>query len=113
MSTISTHVLDTARGCPGGGLKVLLKKQAGPEFVDLASGTTNADGRVPGLVPEGESLDPGVYRMVFETAAYFKTLGVDGFYPYVEVTFTIAQSGDHFHVPLLLSPFGYSTYRGS
>lgn len=103
MSTISTHVLDTAAGRPAAGVPIRLETAAGDL---LGSGVTDADGRVRGLV---DALGPGTYRMVFDTAAY----DPDGFYPEVAVLFTVRATDEHYHVPLLLSPYGYSTYRGS
>lgn len=113
MSPITTHVLDTARGCPAAGLPITLSQQAGDGWADKASGVTNADGRLSDpLLPEG-GLEAATYRMRFDTGAYFAASGTAGFYPYVEVVFTITAPAEHYHVPLLLSPFGYSTYRGS
>ena len=110
--SISTHVLDTSTGKPARDLAILLerKRDAGWEKVGAAS--TNADGRAPELVPGGAKIAPGVYRLTFETGAYFKAGGVQGFYPSVTVLFELRDDSHH-HVPLLLSPFGYSTYRGS
>lgn len=109
MTTISTHVLDTARGIPAEGLRITLFRENGER---IASGLTNQDGRIPGLVPEGVNLNAGTYRMHFDTGAYFEQQKTPGFYPFVEVTFELRKDG-HYHVPLLLSPWGYSTYRGS
>jgi 5-hydroxyisourate hydrolase len=111
MSTISTHVLDTARGIPAEGMTVRLERREGDGWLTLFEGVTNADGRVTDLAPNGIAL--GVHRMTFETGAYHEGLGLDGFYPEVRVCFVIAAADEHFHVPLLISPFGYSTYRGS
>ena len=102
-ATLSTHVLDTAKGMPASGIPVRLETLDG---VQLAGGHTDHDGRLRDWAPP---LALGVYRLVFDTAAY---LGGTGFYPEVVVTFRIAD-GTHHHVPLLISPFGYSTYRGS
>ena len=117
MSTLSTHVLDTARGRPAAGVPITLdfhRPTSGlSPWQELASGVTNEDGRVKDLLPPGSRLEPGLYRMTFNTSAYFKAQGVRGFYPYVEVVFELTAPGEHYHVPLLLSPFGYSTYRGS
>lgn len=112
MSTISTHVLDTARGVPAEGMPIKLERQTADGWQVLSEQVTNHDGRVGALVPEGR-IDLGVHRMTFGTAAYHATLGVKGFYPHVEVLFEILASDEHYHVPLLISPFGYSTYRGS
>ena len=79
----------------------------------LAAGDTNDDGRVAGLLPDGEVLPAGTYRMHFATSAYFEALGQDVFYPWADVVFNLGAGGDHYHIPLLLSPYGYSTYRGS
>ena len=109
MSTISTHVLDTARGVPAEGLRITLYRVSGEQ---LATGVTNGDGRVPGFIPDGVKLGAGTYRMHFDTGAYFVKHETQGFYPIVEVTFELVADG-HYHVPLLLSPWGFSTYRGS
>jgi 5-hydroxyisourate hydrolase len=113
MSTLSTHVLDTSIGRPAAGLALRLERQApGGDFAELSRAETNDDGRAPTLVPSGAALAAGIYRLTFDTQGYFQAQGVRGFYPYVQVVFELAGEG-HYHVPLLLSPFGYSTYRGS
>ncbi|WP_236794076.1 hydroxyisourate hydrolase [Amycolatopsis sp. GM8] len=104
MSLVTTHVLDTAAGRPAAGLPVRLES----EGKLVAEGRTDDDGRIRDLGPE--TLEPGVYRLVFDTAAY---LGPDGFFPEIAVTFRITDGAAHHHVPILLSPFAYSTYRGS
>jgi 5-hydroxyisourate hydrolase len=103
LSSLSTHVLDTARGRPAAGIPVQLLDASGARLDD---GITDADGRIGEL---GGDLTPGAYTVRFEVAAYQP----DGFYPEVAVTFTVAEGESHYHVPLLLSPYGYSTYRGS
>jgi 5-hydroxyisourate hydrolase len=103
VSTLSTHVLDTARGRPAPGVPVQLLDASG---TGLAEGTTDGDGRVGSL---GGDLAPGTYTLRFAVAAHQP----DGFFPEVAVTFSVTADQDHYHVPLLLSPFGYSTYRGS
>lgn len=132
MSTLSTHVLDTASGRPAAGLNVMLEKQADaedwknycqarlkgeaaekPEWQTLAKGVTNDDGRAPGFLPEGTQLEPGIYRMDFDTASYFAKENLTGFYPLCQIIFEIQATDEHYHIPLLLSPYGYSTYRGS
>lgn len=114
MSGITTHVLDTARGRPASGVPVALEiRTAEQGWRLLGRGATDADGRLRTLLPAGQPLEPGVYRLGFDTAAYFESLGVASFYPEVSVHFTIEDAAQHYHVPLLLSPFGYSTYRGS
>ena len=112
MSSISTHILDTHRGCPANNVRIELRKILDEEAIIISEGRTNADGRLPGLSPEG-GLEPGIYQMFFATKEYHQSLDIKGFYPHVEVTFEIAGSGQHYHVPLLISPFGFSTYRGS
>lgn len=107
MSTISTHVLDTSSGCPAEGIKVTLER--GAEI--LATGLTNADGRVPGFPGVGV-LSEGAYRLRFLVAEYFARDRRETFYPEITVNFRVGTE-EHYHVPLLLSPFGYSTYRGS
>ncbi|HKV63656.1 MAG TPA: hydroxyisourate hydrolase [Candidatus Acidoferrum sp.] len=114
MSKISTHVLDTTKGKPAGGVPVWLERQdASGEWSSLGSAHTDPDGRCGQLLPHGAALAEGVYRLTFDTASYFKTCGVDGLYPAVEVLFRVRKGETHFHIPLLLSPNGYTTYRGS
>ena len=111
---ISTHVLDTASGRPAAGIGVVLERQgAAGEFVAVARARTDPDGRVREFVPGAGDLVAGTYRLTFETGAYFETIDVEGFYPRVSVLFTVRDPTQHHHVPLLLSQYGYSTYRGS
>ncbi len=112
MSPLTTHVLDTARGTPAVGVPVVLEQADGDGWRELARGVTNADGRLPGLLPEG-GLVATTYRITFDTDAYFGGQGVQGFYPYARIVFRVTDPASHHHVPLLLSPFSYSTYRGS
>ncbi|HPF91456.1 MAG TPA: hydroxyisourate hydrolase [Flavobacteriales bacterium] len=113
MSTISTHILDTARGMPARGVRVTLQRStAEHRWEDLAMGSTNADGRIPDFVPKDVTLTEGIYRMRFDVSAYFSEHKTRSFYPYIEVVFELGNDG-HYHVPLLLSPWGFSTYRGS
>ena len=111
MSTVSSHVLDTARGAPAAGVPVRLDSVSGAEPGEIGSASTDADGRVSEIGPE--QLPPGTYRLVFGTAAYFARQRTAGFFPEVAIAFTVDGEGQHYHVPLLLSPFGYATYRGS
>ena len=104
--TVTTHVLDTARGRPAAGIAVLLERVAGDGWEHVGRGTTDADGRARELGASGA----GRYRLIFDTGAY---LGDTAFYPQVTVEFRVGEGDDHYHVPLLLNPFGYSTYRGS
>jgi 5-hydroxyisourate hydrolase len=111
VSTVTTHVLDTARGCPAVGVAVRLERVVAGRSEPVASAATDADGRVRSL--DVGDLEAGMYRLVFGTAAYFSGIGAETFYPQVAVEFSLADSGQHYHVPLLLSPYGYTTYRGS
>lgn len=113
MSPITTHVLDTSSGRPAEGVAVTLELKAGPSWNMLGQGSTDADGRLASLLPDSHALAPGVYRIAFDTEAYFAGLGTKSFYPEAAVVFRVDGTGGHYHVPLLLSPFGYSTYRGS
>lgn len=106
MSQVTTHVLDTALGRPAAGVAVVLESDAGV----IAHGTTDADGRVGDLGPD--RLDPGTHRLRFDTGGYARATGTSGFFPEVVIAFVV-EGDAHHHVPLLLSPFGYSTYRGS
>jgi 5-hydroxyisourate hydrolase len=128
MSAVTTHVLDTARGVPAAGVQVWLEQVSGTGRREIARTRTGYDGRAAGLGPQ--RLPPGTYRLVFDTAEYLTTVGAgsegagkDGgqkprgaFFPEVAITFTVDTAdgeAPHYHVPLLLSPFGYATYRGS
>ncbi len=113
MSQITTHILDISLGLPARGVATKLEQHVDDEWRELASGITNEDGRVANLLATGEPLHAGVYRMHFDTGSYFAAQELDAFYPWVDIVFNIASGGEHYHVPLLLSPFGYSTYRGS
>ncbi len=108
MSTISTHILDSARGRPASGVDVRLESADGTE---LAAGRTDADGRIADFGPS--DLTGGTYRLVFNTGGYFAVTGQPVFYPEVVIAFAIGDPFAHYHVPLLLAPFAYSTYRGS
>ena len=108
---ITTHVLDTSVGGPAAGVRVFLEMRRGDAWESVGEGTTDDDGRVRDLLPNGAG--PAIYRIRFDTAAYFEARGVKGFYPEVAIQFEVTDAGEHHHVPLLLSPFGYSTYRGS
>lgn len=117
MGRLSTHVLDTTTGRPGAGLRVTLYRRDGAGWVELKSVVTNADGRTDAPLLEGESLKAGEYRLVFEVAAYFRARGValpdPAFLDRVPLEFGIADPAAHYHVPLLCTPWSYSTYRGS
>jgi 5-hydroxyisourate hydrolase len=114
MSAITTHVLDISRGCPATGVQISLEVEgAGGSWKQIGKGVTDADGRAKDLLPSGSFLESGIYRLVFDTESYFVAQNVQGFYREVSVVFTIRDAAQNYHVPLLLSPFGYSTYRGS
>ena len=113
MGTLSTHVLDTSLGKPAAGITVVLESvdPTGSGAEALGDGITDGDGRVGSIGPE--RLAAGDYRLRFASGGYFAARGVEAFYPEVVVVFTIADVDQHYHVPVLLNPFGYSTYRGS
>jgi 5-hydroxyisourate hydrolase len=116
VSAISTHVLDIAAGCPAAGMSVRLEHLAPAGAKEIASATTDSGGRITSLGPE--LIEPGTYRLVFDTGGYLgeqsrRSTDDPAFFPEVIVTFAVADGREHYHVPLLMSPFGYSTYRGS
>ena len=114
MSGISTHVLDTARGRPATGVPVVLEMlEADGTSTPIGVGATDSDGRIRQLLPEGFRLKPGTHRLTFDVQSYFAAGNQDCFYPRVIVVFIVRDIVEHYHVPLLLSSFGYSTYRGS
>jgi len=114
MATISTHILDTARGAPAGGVGVALAAQNTDEsWTELSNAWTDDDGRVKPFFLVSAQLEPGVYRLVFDTESYFTSLAIDSFFPQVTIVFKVEDTTSHYHVPLLISPYGYSTYRGS
>ena len=113
-SPITTHVLDTSRGRPAEGVPAVLEiRDASGAWRPLAHGTTDDDGRISDLLPADHTLAAGIYRLTLDVATYFQAHGKETFYPGIAITFEIRAPGEHYHVPLLLSPFGYSTYRGS
>lgn len=112
-SQITTHVLDTARGRPAAGIAVRLEHWASHVWIVVGDGVTSSDGRQRNLVPDGQSVDAGRYRLTFDAGGYFRATGVPGFYPEILIVFEVTDPSQHYHVPLLLSPYGYSTYRGS
>jgi 5-hydroxyisourate hydrolase len=113
VSPITTHVLDTAGGRPAEGVGVVLEREAaGGTWERLGAGATDADGRLGDLLPAGTA-PPGTYRITFDTGAYFAKHDLPAFYPQVSVLFAVEPGAGHHHVPLLLSPYGFTTYRGS
>ncbi|HKS27460.1 MAG TPA: hydroxyisourate hydrolase [Pyrinomonadaceae bacterium] len=114
MSAITTHVLDVSKGVPARGVPIALELERDDGgWRLLGKGTTDSDGRLRDLLPEDSPLVIGTYRLTFDTETYFRAQNVEGFYPFVQVVFSILDMDAHYHVPLLLSPYGYSTYRGS
>jgi 5-hydroxyisourate hydrolase len=112
MSGISTHILDTSRGKPAAGVAVMLEHHQAGGWQRYAVATTDSDGRVNPLLPATEVL-PGRYRLTFATGSYFGLKGEHTLYPEITITFDVAEGGGNYHLPLLLNPFGYTTYRGS
>ena len=114
--TLSTHVLDATTGRPAAGVRVLLERWSADAWAPVGSGLTGPDGRLDGRgggwLPAGEPAR-GVYRITFSSGSYFADRGTASFYPEITVAFEVSSPGEHYHVPLLLSPFAYSTYRGS
>jgi len=113
MSAITTHVLDLSRGRPASGVAVQLDLRDAQGWRRLAEGATGPDGRLVTLLPAGSPLAQGTYRLRFDTGAYFAAQGDEAFFPEASIVFEVREPAAHYHVPLLLSPFGYSTYRGS
>jgi len=112
MNSVSTHVLDMQRGKPAAGVAVVMERMLTAGSAIVARGTTDADGRIKALVPDGE-LSEGTYRITFDTGGYFTAQAIEGFYPEASIVFVVRDASSHYHIPLLLAPYGYSTYRGS
>jgi 5-hydroxyisourate hydrolase len=113
MNRISTHILNVSLGKPAEGVPVHLETREAPgHWRPLHSARSDHDGRCAQMLPT-DDLPPGIYRLVFDTATYFEELGVHALYPVVEVTFQVREGESHFHIPLLLSANGYTTYRGT
>ena len=114
MSRITTHILDVASGKPAAGVPVVLEyKTQTSGWQPVGQGVTNSDGRIVTLLSPDEALIPGHYRLLFDTSSYYPTGGVECFFPQVTISFVVNDAEQHYHVPLLLSPYGYTTYRGS
>ena len=114
MGAITTHVLDTSIGQPAASIAVALERRdGGGQWKPVGRGETNADGRLRTLMPDNAALEPGHYRLVFETGKYFAAQKIATLYPSVVIVFEAAAGERHYHVPLLIGPFGYTTYRGS
>ncbi len=112
MSPITTHILDTSKGKPAAGIKIILFRNKNEQWETIANGVTNDDGRIANLLEKNSIAEPGIYKLKFETKDYFDKQAIDSFYPFIEIIFEI-KDNEHYHVPLLLNPYGYSTYRGS
>lgn len=110
---ITTHILDVSIGKPAAGVRVSLARVEDTERTIVGSGVTDADGRLKNLVPEAPGPNAGVFELIFETGAYFRGRQIEPFHPRVVVTIEITDASQHYHVPVLVSPFGYTTYRGS
>lgn len=114
MSGLSTHILDTSRGVAAAGVRVVLERESsGGIWTILADTRTDTDGRIKNLIAPGNPLVAGAYRLRFATGDYWANQGLAAFHPHIEVVFTITDANTHHHVPLLVSPFGYTTYRGT
>ena len=112
MSQITSHILDTTKGKPAQGVTILLFQQQNNDWKEIGRSTTNSDGRVADLLDKNVTVQGGIYKLKFETKSYYDQQSIKTFYPFVEIIFEITGA-EHYHVPLLLNPFGYSTYRGS
>ncbi len=112
MSQITIHILDTAKGAPASGISTILYQQRNEEWKEIALGTTNIEGRIANLLDDDVVLEKGTYKIKFETEEYFSRQTIQTFYPFVEIVFNITTN-EHYHIPLLLNAFGYSTYRGT
>jgi 5-hydroxyisourate hydrolase len=113
MTQITTHILDTSRGKPAEGVLITLMQQQGDDWFLLGSGATDEDGRVADFTGSVDLLQGVIYKLTFYLADYYTQISQKTVYPHVDVAFEIESGGQHYHVPLLLNPFGYSTYRGS
>ena len=113
MTQITSHILDTSLGNPAEGVLISLLQQQGDNWLMLGSGETNADGRVADFTQSSDVLPACIYKLTFYLSQYYEQTTRASFYPHVDITFEIEGDGQHYHVPLLLNPFGYSTYRGS
>ncbi len=112
MGRISTHILDTSIGKPAEGVKIVLEELTDTDWIKTGEGTTNSDGRISNLISNDTEVKEGTYRITFEIDNYFNAQKRESFYPSVIIIFK-SNAGEHYHVPLLINPFGYSTYRGS
>ncbi|GGD37248.1 hydroxyisourate hydrolase [Aureimonas glaciei] len=110
---ISVHVLSTEDGKPAAGVEVVLEKRDGSGWTEIAKAVTEKSGRISSLFPTDQTFQKGDYRVDFKTGDYYRKIGHDTFFPEITIPFTIEDTAQHYHIPLLLSPYGYTTYRGS
>jgi 5-hydroxyisourate hydrolase len=113
MSPITTHVLDTSRGQPARGVEVVLEFRSGHEWKQIGKGLTDSNGRCGTLMAESRQIESGTYRLLFNAGAYYHAQHTETFYAEIPIVFEVLHPEAHYHIPLLISPFGYSTYRGS
>ncbi|MCZ0883214.1 hydroxyisourate hydrolase [Raoultella ornithinolytica] len=111
--TLSVHILNQQTGLPSQGVQVELDKQQGSSWQHIASGKTDTDGRIKTLYPRADNMEPGIYKVTFKTGEYFKINNMSTFFPVIPVIFNVTKQNQKLHIPLLLSQYGYSTYRGS
>ncbi len=110
---LSVHVLNTQDGLPSPNVQVTLEQMKDGKWIELSSALTDKQGRVTALYPEGKKLDHGTYKVTFKTGQWFKGKNIETFFPEIPIVFNVDGTLDHYHIPLLLSPYGYSTYRGN
>ena len=113
VGTLSVHILNQQTGLPSPDVTVTLEKQQQNSWTTLASAKTDPDGRIKSLYPQEQDMQPGVYKVTFKTSEYFRSQKLDSFFPEIPVQFTVTRTNDKLHIPLLLSQYGYSTYKGS
>ena len=111
--TLSVHILNQQTGLPSPDVTVTLEKQQQNSWTTLASAKTDPDGRIKSLYPQEQDMQPGVYKVTFKTSDYFRSQKLDSFFPEIPVLFTVTRTNEKLHIPLLLSQYGYSTYKGS
>lgn len=113
VGTLSVHILNQQTGLPSPDVTVTLEKQQHNSWTTLASAKTDPDGRIKSLYPQEQDMQPGVYKVTFKTSEYFRSQKLDSFFPEIPVQFTVTRTNEKLHIPLLLSQYGYSTYKGS
>jgi 5-hydroxyisourate hydrolase len=113
VGTLSVHILNQQTGLPSPDVTVTLEKQQQNSWTTLASAKTDPDGRIKSLYPQEQDMQPGVYKVTFKTSEYFRNQKLDSFFPEIPVQFTVTRTNEKLHIPLLLSQYGYSTYKGS